>query len=210
MKTMVEKKAEGRKWDGTKRRVMTKRPLPFQISADSVVEQESEIDMTRKRICWHAQSVGTAVSVCHWSPRLSTSTVSLERVNGPCWPFSALTLHAVATLAIKVFILVGHPSCLQYSKELTQRVSKEPWQCIECKICTKCQDQGDPVSASLLCLVALFDRANVRRCFCIARKELLFMSYRKPLLSIAYQFWMLTLQKRIHYQYDKSTAWWKL
>jgi len=42
----------------------------------------------------------------------------------------------------------GHPSCLQYSKELTQRVSREPWQCIECKICTKCQDQGD--AANLL------------------------------------------------------------
>eukprot|EP00795_Rhopilema_esculentum_P005106 gene5106-225_t len=42
----------------------------------------------------------------------------------------------------------GHPSCLQYSKELTQRVSKEPWQCIECKICTNCQEQGD--AANLL------------------------------------------------------------
>eukprot|EP00794_Sanderia_malayensis_P012840 gene12840-14160_t len=42
----------------------------------------------------------------------------------------------------------GHPSCLQYSRELTQRVSKEDWQCIECKICNLCKDQGD--AANLL------------------------------------------------------------
>ena len=39
----------------------------------------------------------------------------------------------------------GHPTCLQYSKDLTARVMKETWQCIECKVCNLCKEQGDPV-----------------------------------------------------------------
>lgn len=37
----------------------------------------------------------------------------------------------------------GHPSCMQYSKELTVRVREEPWQCMECKKCHICKDIGE-------------------------------------------------------------------
>jgi len=37
----------------------------------------------------------------------------------------------------------GHPSCMQYSKELTARVRLEPWQCMECKKCHICKVIGD-------------------------------------------------------------------
>uniref|UniRef100_A0A8C1KTN9 Histone acetyltransferase n=1 Tax=Cyprinus carpio TaxID=7962 RepID=A0A8C1KTN9_CYPCA len=36
----------------------------------------------------------------------------------------------------------GHPSCLKFSPELTARVKALWWQCIECKTCSSCQDQG--------------------------------------------------------------------
>jgi len=42
----------------------------------------------------------------------------------------------------------GHPSCMQYSKELTARVREEAWQCMECKKCNICKDQGE--AANLL------------------------------------------------------------
>lgn len=32
----------------------------------------------------------------------------------------------------------GHPSCLQYSKELVEYISTEPWLCLECKKCIVC------------------------------------------------------------------------
>jgi hypothetical protein len=38
----------------------------------------------------------------------------------------------------------GHPNCLQYSLNLIERIKKEPWQCIECKTCSLCADQGNP------------------------------------------------------------------
>lgn len=37
---------------------------------------------------------------------------------------------------------VGHPSCLKFSPELTVRVKALRWQCIECKTCSSCRDQG--------------------------------------------------------------------
>ena len=33
----------------------------------------------------------------------------------------------------------GHPSCLQYSKELVEYISCEPWLCLECKKCMMCK-----------------------------------------------------------------------
>ena len=42
-------------------------------------------------------------------------------------------------------MFVGHPSCLKYSPELTARIKQEPWQCIECKVCSVCQDAGNAV-----------------------------------------------------------------
>ena len=32
----------------------------------------------------------------------------------------------------------GHPSCLQYSKHLVERIKAEPWLCLECKRCLIC------------------------------------------------------------------------
>lgn len=37
----------------------------------------------------------------------------------------------------------GHPSCLKYSAQLTARIKQEPWQCIECKVCSICHDAGN-------------------------------------------------------------------
>lgn len=45
-------------------------------------------------------------------------------------------------LCIRAFLPAGHPSCLKFSPELTARVKALWWQCIECKTCSSCQDQG--------------------------------------------------------------------
>lgn len=37
----------------------------------------------------------------------------------------------------------GHPSCLKFSEELTRQCMSDPWQCIECKVCSFCQHSGD-------------------------------------------------------------------
>lgn len=37
----------------------------------------------------------------------------------------------------------GHPSCLKFSKELTQQCLSEQWQCIECKVCSFCRMSGN-------------------------------------------------------------------
>ncbi|KAL5271183.1 hypothetical protein ACHWQZ_G001728 [Mnemiopsis leidyi] len=37
----------------------------------------------------------------------------------------------------------GHPSCLQFSPALTQRVKLYQWECIECKKCELCRNSGD-------------------------------------------------------------------
>lgn len=50
---------------------------------------------------------------------------------------------------------VGHPSCLKYSPELTARIKQEPWQCIECKVCSVCHDAGNAVRK--YCFVALLN-----------------------------------------------------
>lgn len=41
-----------------------------------------------------------------------------------------------------VCLPAGHPSCLKFSPELSVRVQALWWQCIECKTCSSCQDQG--------------------------------------------------------------------
>lgn len=41
-----------------------------------------------------------------------------------------------------VCLPAGHPSCLKFSPELSVRVKALWWQCIECKTCSSCQDQG--------------------------------------------------------------------
>ncbi|XP_019740738.1 histone acetyltransferase KAT6A isoform X2 [Hippocampus comes] len=45
----------------------------------------------------------------------------------------------------------GHPSCLKFSPELTVRVKALWWQCIECKTCSSCQDQGKNADNMLFC-----------------------------------------------------------
>uniref|UniRef100_A0A8C4X2M8 Histone acetyltransferase n=1 Tax=Erpetoichthys calabaricus TaxID=27687 RepID=A0A8C4X2M8_ERPCA len=45
----------------------------------------------------------------------------------------------------------GHPSCLKFSSELTARVKALRWQCIECKTCSSCQDQGKNADNMLFC-----------------------------------------------------------
>jgi len=36
-----------------------------------------------------------------------------------------------------------HPKCLNYPEELTDRIYKQAWQCIECKLCSVCQQPGN-------------------------------------------------------------------
>lgn len=38
----------------------------------------------------------------------------------------------------------AHPSCMGYNAILARRTLESPWQCIDCKTCTVCQDSGDP------------------------------------------------------------------
>ena len=57
----------------------------------------------------------------------------------------------------------GHPTCMQYSKELTVRVQQEAWHCMECKKCNVCKDQGEAVSNSFLVLIQCFAS------FCVAK-----------------------------------------
>ncbi|XP_072410291.1 histone acetyltransferase KAT6A-like isoform X2 [Chiloscyllium punctatum] len=45
----------------------------------------------------------------------------------------------------------GHPSCLKFSPELTARVKALRWQCIECKTCSTCRDQGKNADNMLFC-----------------------------------------------------------
>lgn len=45
----------------------------------------------------------------------------------------------------------GHPSCLKFSPELTVRVRALRWQCIECKTCSSCRDQGKNADNMLFC-----------------------------------------------------------
>ena len=44
----------------------------------------------------------------------------------------------------------GHPSCLQYSAALVERIKAEPWLCLECKRCIFC-DQGATTDDLLIC-----------------------------------------------------------
>ena len=44
----------------------------------------------------------------------------------------------------------GHPSCLQYTASLVERIRAEPWLCLECKRCMIC-DQGAATDDLLFC-----------------------------------------------------------
>lgn len=49
-----------------------------------------------------------------------------------------------ALLVCKDCTAKAHPSCMDYSEELSKRARKGPWQCIDCKTCYICEDAGDP------------------------------------------------------------------
>ncbi|KAL8570669.1 hypothetical protein ACOMHN_039104 [Nucella lapillus] len=49
-----------------------------------------------------------------------------------------------ALLICKDCTAKAHPSCMDYSEELSFRARKRLWQCIDCKTCCVCQDPGDP------------------------------------------------------------------
>ena len=44
----------------------------------------------------------------------------------------------------------GHPSCLQYTPALVERIKAEPWLCLECKRCVHC-DRGAATDDLLFC-----------------------------------------------------------
>lgn len=44
----------------------------------------------------------------------------------------------------------GHPTCLQYSKDLVRRIKAEPWLCLECKRCLVC-DMSANADDLLIC-----------------------------------------------------------
>ena len=53
----------------------------------------------------------------------------------------------------------GHPSCLKWSKELTDKVKELPsWECLECKWCSVCRQPGNDVGSFfyILFLVPFF------------------------------------------------------
>ncbi|KAK7508162.1 hypothetical protein BaRGS_00000401 [Batillaria attramentaria] len=49
-----------------------------------------------------------------------------------------------ALLVCKDCTAKAHPSCMDYTEELSKRARKGPWQCIDCKTCYICEDAGDP------------------------------------------------------------------
>jgi hypothetical protein len=53
-------------------------------------------------------------------------------LNLPYVPYSG------AAIPTYVVAIIGHPSCLQFTKNMMVSVRKYPWQCIECKTCTLC------------------------------------------------------------------------
>ena len=48
------------------------------------------------------------------------------------------------------FIFSVHPSCMDYSEELTRKIMSMPWQCTNCKTCFFCKQANDDVSSIYL------------------------------------------------------------
>ena len=66
------------------------------------------------------------------------------------YSFNTITKWLIISV-LNFFLSLGHPSCLKFSPELTVRVKALRWQCIECKTCSSCRDQGkNAVSVSTL------------------------------------------------------------
>ena len=61
----------------------------------------------------------------------------------------------------------GHPTCLQFTDNMTISVKKYPWQCIECKSCGLCGTSENDVSitvktyCSIVRVLRLIDRFRI-------------------------------------------------
>lgn len=67
-----------------------------------------------------------------------------------------------------ILIVLGHPSCLELTKDMVAVIKTYPWQCMECKTCVKCMDPHDEVDQEYLLIrrhVILTNEA-VLRYFC--------------------------------------------
>ena len=53
------------------------------------------------------------------------------------------------------FYVTGHPTCLQFTTNMTISVKKYPWQCIECKSCGLCGTSENDVSALIVTIFTL-------------------------------------------------------
>ncbi|CAK9300489.1 unnamed protein product [Gordionus sp. m RMFG-2023] len=57
--------------------------------------------------------------------------------------------------------MIGHPSCLKYTSQLTDLIKNMRWQCVECKKCCKCGLTGN---ADTLALCSACDRGFHKDC----------------------------------------------
>lgn len=53
------------------------------------------------------------------------------------------------TLMLPFLLLAGHPTCLQFTLNMTEAVKTYKWQCIECKSCILCGTSENDVSLGL-------------------------------------------------------------
>lgn len=72
---------------------------------------------------------------------------------GPFWMDQAVK--AAATSGAAGSFPPGHPSCLQFTVNMTAAVRTYRWQCIECKSCSLCGTSENDVSDLLLLLLGL-------------------------------------------------------
>lgn len=66
-----------------------------------------------------------------------------------CWPLEAI----LPTSGTAGSFPPGHPSCLQFTVNMTAAVRTYRWQCIECKSCSLCGTSENDVSDLLLLLL---------------------------------------------------------
>lgn len=53
------------------------------------------------------------------------------------------------TLMLPFLLFAGHPTCLQFTLNMTEAVKTYKWQCIECKSCILCGTSENDVSLGL-------------------------------------------------------------
>lgn len=54
-----------------------------------------------------------------------------------------------------LLLFLGHPSCLQYSEKLVEKIKTIRWQCLDCKRCIICKVGDDSVCLPLSLLTVL-------------------------------------------------------